>query len=79
MRETMANITPLFAEFFSDDDLRQLIQFHKSPIGQESQAVMPQLFAKMIPIIQRMQGNLVERVRRRVELLAPPPAKGKQG
>ncbi len=79
MRETMANITPLFAEFFSGDDLHQLIQFHKSPIGQKSQAVMPQLFAKMIPIIQRMQGNLVERVRRRVELLAPPPAKGKEG
>jgi hypothetical protein len=79
MQKTMTNIVPLFAEFFTDDELRELVKFHKSPIGQKFQSVTPKLFARMIPFIQQMQVELIDRVRMRIQGLKHASPKDKQG
>lgn len=44
----------LYAKYFSDSDIQQLIQFYQTPIGQRFNSAMPQLFGEMNQLGQSM-------------------------
>jgi uncharacterized protein len=39
---------PLYAKYFSEDELRDLISFYKTPTGQKTLSVLPQLFGDSV-------------------------------
>jgi TonB family protein len=43
----LERVTGLYAKYFSDSDVQQLIQFYQTPAGQHFKAIMPQFFADL--------------------------------
>ena len=50
-------IIALYAKYFSDSDIHQLVQFYQTPIGQRFNSAMPQLFGEMNQLGQAMAMN----------------------
>jgi len=50
-------VIALYAKYFSDSDIQQLIQFYQTPIGQRFNSAMPQLFGEMNQLGQSMAMN----------------------
>jgi len=61
-------VYPLYDKFFSEQELRDLVQFYRTPTGQKTIASMPQLFAesqrlaqeKLLPQVLTIINQLVE-------------------
>lgn len=62
----IATIVPLFGEYFTHDELRDLIAFHRSPVGQKSQKFMPVLMQRMMASSATMQQDLAARLRPKI-------------
>jgi hypothetical protein len=67
----------LYTDTFTESELRELIAFYKTPVGQKSIEVMPGLFQKGIDIGQKLVqdhlGELREAVRKKLEENAKKP------
>jgi TonB family protein len=50
-------VIALYAKYFSDSDIQQLVQFYQTPIGQHFNSAMPQLFGEMNQLGQSMAMN----------------------
>jgi hypothetical protein len=62
MANLMDDAPALYARHFSADEMHQLIVFYRSPIGQKSLHVLPQLtaelFTMIIPRLQQVQAQI---------------------
>ena len=52
--EMMAEVVPLYARYFSPDEMKQLATFYRTPIGRKSLQVMPQLMGEGMQLGQRV-------------------------
>ena len=52
--EMMAEVVPLYARYFSPDEMKQLATFYRTPIGKKSLQVMPQLMGEGMQLGQRV-------------------------
>jgi len=50
-------VIALYAKYFSDSDIQQLIQFYQTPIGQHFNSAMPELLGEMNQLGQAMAMN----------------------
>jgi hypothetical protein len=70
----------LFDKYYTADEVRDLIAFYKSPTGQKSIKLMPQIFAdsmsktseRLLPQIEPIMRQIVEEERQRIEKMLPP-------
>ncbi len=67
MDELMGEMMPLYAKHFSGDELRGMIAFYRSPLGQKMLQTMPQLMGESMQISQRV---VMPRMMAMVEKLA---------
>lgn len=77
--ETYAGLKPQIVKFvgafmvqnFSEDDIRKLIEFYKTPTGQKSLALMPkmtqEMMAWLIPMTQPLQLELRAKLQERLK------------
>lgn len=52
--EMMAEVVPLYARYFSPDEMKQLAAFYRTPIGRKSLQVMPKLMGEGMQAGQRV-------------------------
>jgi len=52
----------IYAEIYTDAELKAIIAFFKSPEGASMQAKQPQVLARVMPITQEMQRNLMPKL-----------------
>ena len=74
----------LYDHYFSEEDLRNLVTFHKSATGQKSIAVMPQLFSdsmrktgeRLLPVVREISTQIAKEQQQELETnkkqVAPP-------
>jgi hypothetical protein len=43
---------PIYAQYFSDDEIKQLIELYKTPIAQKLVTLMPEMEARLVPAAQ---------------------------
>ncbi len=64
-------IVPVYAKYFTNDDLDAMIEFYETPVGRKTISVMPQVTKEAIQIGQSWGQSLgptiVERVRMRLK------------
>jgi uncharacterized protein len=64
MTKLMADAPALYARHFSAAELRDMLAFHRSPVGQKALRVLPQLMAEMMqmimPKLQQAQAQMFE-------------------
>jgi hypothetical protein len=64
MNDLMADAPTLYARYFTADELRQMLAFHQSPVGQKSLRILPQLtvelFQMIMPKLQQAQGQMLD-------------------
>ena len=60
----MKEIIPIYAKYFSEDDILQLIAFYETPLGQKMIEVMPQL---TMDSMQSKVPELQEQLKARLE------------
>ena len=64
MNKSMADAPALYARHFSAAELRELLAFHQSPVGQKALRVLPQLTVELLqmimPKLQQMQGQMMD-------------------
>lgn len=65
---------PIFDKFYTEEDLRALTAFYKSPVGQKSLEIMPQLMAEsmeksseiLLPKIMKIATEVMEEEKQRL-------------
>ena len=67
----MKEIIPIYAKYFSEDDILQLIAFYETPLGQKMIEVMPQLTMDSMQVsmrwLQSKVPELQEQLKARLE------------
>lgn len=48
VQDLIGKMVPIYAQYYSEDDLRKLIEFYQSPIGQKSMETMPKIAQEII-------------------------------
>jgi|GEM_PF-1785649 len=69
-QELKPEYVKLYTDLYTEPEIRQMIQFYGTPLGQKMQATMPQLMARSVEISQKrlqdhmpeLQGKIMERV-----------------
>lgn len=82
MQEAKAMISQMdaiYADVYSEAELKAMVAFFKSPEGQSMIAKQPQVMAKVMPLAQEMQRNLMPKILKLAEeatgeLTKPAPA-----
>jgi len=58
----MQQAPPVYARYFTADELNQLAAFYQTPVGQKSIKVLPQVmgefFAKVSPMVQNVESEV---------------------
>ncbi len=70
MRAMFRDMMPLMGKYYSVDELRELIKFYKTPLGQKAIQIMPQMTAdisnvmaqRLPPFAKAMQGRMLKRL-----------------
>jgi hypothetical protein len=65
--EILAETVPLYAEFFTLDEIRQLSAFYASPLGQKMLANVPRLMSRNMEISNRVMMPRMMRVLAEIE------------
>jgi uncharacterized protein len=64
MVSVMADAPPIYARHFTAQELRDMIAFHRTPTGQKSMQLMPQVmsevFAMVAPKMQGLQAQVMD-------------------
>ena len=76
----------LFDKYYTAEELRDLIAFYKTPTGQKSIKIMPQLFAdsmaetgkRLLPQLEPIMKQVIEEERLRIENILPPKPRPKR-
>jgi hypothetical protein len=79
MSETFAELGPEIARFsgnfmvqnFTEDDIRNMISFYRTPTGQKALTLLPKMTQEMtgwlVPMMKALQGRLLERLNERLQ------------
>ena len=85
IKELIAKMDGIYAEVYSEEDLKAMKAFFNSPEGQSLLAKQPQVMAKIKPLVQAMQHDLMPKIQQLVAqakgatpgpTLLPAPASG---
>ena len=64
MNNLMGDAPALYARYFSAAELREMLAYHRSPVGQKALRVLPQLtveiFQMIMPKLQQAQGQMMD-------------------
>ena len=63
----IARFVPIYAEIFSHDEVKELLAFHRSPIGSKSRSVQDDLFKKGMEVGQQWSKELGPELQRRIQ------------
>jgi uncharacterized protein len=66
---------PIYDKYFSDEDIKGLIQFYKTPLGQRASKALPQLTEELTEAGQQMGGVIARQSM--MEVIAEHPELGK--
>ncbi len=77
---------PIYDKFFNESELRDLIEFYKTPTGRKTIKVYPQLFTESMtmtsemlrPKIRQIMDEIMEEEKPRLKYETPPPPKTKR-
>lgn len=68
---------PIYAKYYTDSDIDELIKFYKSPIGQKTLKVMPNLIKESMEAGGKMGNEIAREVKEKLDKKAgyqnPPP------
>ena len=56
----------MYAEIFSHDELHQMVEFYKTPLGRKMVEKLPLVMQKALPIIQMEMPRFAQRLKTRV-------------
>lgn len=59
----IAKMAQIYADFYSEAELKALKAFYTSPEGRSMQAKQPQIITKSIPMVQEMQRELTTKIK----------------
>ncbi len=62
MKGMIAKMDSVYAEVFTEAELKAITAFYKSPEGQSMIAKQPQVMAHLMPMVQNMQQTLVPKL-----------------
>ena len=57
-QQVMNLAVPIYAQYLSDADIKGLIQFYKTPLGQKWISVRPKLMAGVLPAAHSLGGEI---------------------
>jgi uncharacterized protein len=60
-------VVPIYAKHFSDDEVKELIKFYKSPIGQKLVREQPQMMRESMIVGQQWGFQLGQKIARRLK------------
>jgi hypothetical protein len=60
--DMLAEVTPLYAQTYTVDEINQMSAFYQSPVGQKMLATMPKLMAESMAISQRVMTPRIQKV-----------------
>lgn len=63
----IAQMDAVYAEVYSEAELKAMVAFFRSPEGQSMLAKQPHVMAKVMPLAQRMQQNLMPKIQQLIE------------
>lgn len=69
----------VYAEVYTEDELRAMKTFFSSPEGQSMLAKQPQIMAHVMPLVQDMQRTLIPKIQQLVEESKAGPAAAVEG
>jgi uncharacterized protein len=61
----------VYAEVFTEDELRQIIAFYRTPIGEKMLARMPELMQKSMQIAQQRMASVMPEIKKLGETYGP--------
>ena len=76
-KEMVAKMDQVYADVYSESELKAMKAFFSSPEGSSMLAKQPQIMAHVMPLVQDMQRDLLPKIRKLVEEAhpaAPAPA-----
>lgn len=59
--------TPIYAKFYTEDDITELIKFYKSPIGKKVKETTPLVMEESMQVGQKWGQNLAEKITQKIE------------
>jgi len=65
--DAMQDFTPIYARYFTADELRQLVAFYKTPIGAKALSLMPKIMGEFPAILQRRLPAFQQQLRGRLQ------------
>jgi hypothetical protein len=68
----IAQMDQVYAEVYSEAELRAMKVFFLSPEGQSMLAKQPQVMARVMPLVQKMQQELMPQIQKLVEAAKAP-------
>ncbi len=63
----IAQLDLIYADVYSEAELKAMAVFFGSPEGRSMMAKQPQIMAKMMPLMQGMQRDLMPKIQQLVE------------
>ena len=66
-RGMIAKLDHLYAEIYSETELKAMKTFFSSPTGQSMLAKQPQLVARVMPMTQQMQRDLMPKIKQLID------------
>ena len=73
----IAKMDQIYADVYSESDLKAMKVFFTSPEGQSMLAKQPQIMARLMPLAQQMQRDLMPKIQQLVEASKAEAAKAK--
>lgn len=65
-KSTIAKMDQIYADVYSEAELKAMSTFFSSPEGRSMQAKQPQIMAKSMPLVQEMQRDLMPKIQQLV-------------
>jgi len=70
------NMIPVYAKYFTSDELKELINFYKSPIGTKNLSLTPVLMTEVMQVSQKyFEDSIKSMPKPAADVMAPSPAK----
>lgn len=66
LNASLQRFAPMYAEIFSHDELHQMVEFYKTPLGRKMVEKLPLVMQKALPIIQMEMPRFAQRLKTRV-------------
>jgi hypothetical protein len=78
--ELTEKLIPIYDKYYSAEDLKGIVQFYQSPLGQRVLSTMPKVLSESMTIGQewgRRKGEEIEKELRSRKLISPPRSLGR--